>query len=311
MINNNIIDKNNNEPLLSIIVPMYGVEKYIKKCLMSIINQKYKNIEVIVINDGTKDKSAIIAKSIAEIDQRVKVYDFENGGLSVARNRGLKIAQGKYIAFVDSDDKVSQDMYKEMVYYLETNKTDFVKCGVTEFNGNKSRVFSFNYNDSLVLKEDLFDKYFDGMLWTCVWNAVYKADLAKKVLFPENVTHEDNYSSGMYLYFSKTVGVINKEYYWYRFNPQGISKNKLNKPLDKIIAINKLINDLKKDNYSNKKLYWKIAVEYYHFIRQNDCRYKVKFVRGSLYKFLIEYLDLRRKINLIFIIKRKGIRILY
>lgn len=85
MINNNIIDKNNNEPLLSIIVPMYGVEKYIKKCLMSIINQKYKNIEVIVINDGTKDKSAIIAKSIAEIDQRVKVYDFENGGAQCSK----------------------------------------------------------------------------------------------------------------------------------------------------------------------------------------------------------------------------------
>lgn len=304
----NKLEETLDEPLLSVIVPVYGVEQYIKECLESIQKQTYHNIEIIVINDGTKDNSAIIAKKLANQDGRIRVYDFENGGLSVARNRGLKIAKGKYIAFIDSDDKIAPNMYKEMVTYLEKYNTDFVKCGFVEFY--EDSIKSFTYDKSEILKKKLFDKYFDGILWTVVWNAVYKADLAKKVLFPENITHEDNYSSGMYLYLAKTVGIINKEYYWYRCNLQGISKGNIKKPIDKILAIDKLINNLKNYKDIDKRLYWKISVEYYHFIRNNDFRFKVKCIRKSLYEFLMTHLDFRRKINLMFIIRKKGIKIL-
>ena len=92
------------QPLISVIIPVYGVEKYIAQCLESVINQKYKNLEIIVVNDGTKDRSAEIAKEYAAKDSRIKVFDFENGGLSVARNRGLEIATGDYISYIDSDD---------------------------------------------------------------------------------------------------------------------------------------------------------------------------------------------------------------
>ena len=85
------------EPLVSVIIPVYGVEKYIGQCLESVINQTYKNLEIIVINDGTKDRSADIAKEYAKKDSRIKVYDYENGGVSLARNRGMDFSKGEYI----------------------------------------------------------------------------------------------------------------------------------------------------------------------------------------------------------------------
>ncbi|WP_302178527.1 glycosyltransferase family 2 protein [Phascolarctobacterium succinatutens] len=94
------------QPLISVIIPVYGVEKYISQCLESVINQTYKNLEIIVINDGTKDRSAEIAKKYAAKDSRIKVYDFKNGGVSLARNRGVNLANGEYIAYLDSDDWV-------------------------------------------------------------------------------------------------------------------------------------------------------------------------------------------------------------
>ena len=107
------------EPLLSVIIPVYGVEKYISQCLKSVIQQTYKKLEIIVINDGTKDQSALIAKEYACVDERIKVYDFDNGGLSVARNRGLEIAQGKYVAFLDGDDCIEPDMYLGLIQEME------------------------------------------------------------------------------------------------------------------------------------------------------------------------------------------------
>ena len=90
--------------LISVVIPVYCVEKYICQCLDSVINQSYDNLDIIVINDGTKDRSAEIAKEYAQIDNRIKVYDYENSGASIAHNHGLELARGAYISFVDSDD---------------------------------------------------------------------------------------------------------------------------------------------------------------------------------------------------------------
>ena len=117
---------NNVQPLISVIIPVYGVEKYISQCLESVINQTYKNIEVIVINDGTKDNSASIAKEYSKQDFRVKVYDFENSGLSAARNRGVSLAKGDYIAFLDSDDYVAPNMYEELINNALKTDADIV-----------------------------------------------------------------------------------------------------------------------------------------------------------------------------------------
>lgn len=186
-------------PLVSVIIPVYGVEKYIAQCLESVINQTYNNLEIIVINDGTRDRSAEIAKEYAAQDSRIKVYDFENGGLSVARNRGLEIATGDYISYIDSDDWIDLKLYEVLIDSALTNNADMVKYGVIETDESKETRFSFD-DAKIILNErkQAFDYYFQGMLWTIACNGLYRCDLAKKVKFPENIVHEDNYSSGLF-----------------------------------------------------------------------------------------------------------------
>ena len=131
-------------PLLSVIIPVYGVEKYIAECLESVMQQTYKNLEIIVINDGTVDNSAIIAKEYTCLDNRIKVYDFDNGGISVARNRGVAIAKGKYIAFLDSDDWIEPNMYRDLVEEMEKQQLDMIKCSVYEaYDDGSKRIIQF------------------------------------------------------------------------------------------------------------------------------------------------------------------------
>lgn len=287
------------QPLISIIIPVYGVEKYIAQCLESVINQTYKNLEIIVINDGTKDRSADIAKEYAAKDSRIKVYDFKNGGLSVARNRGLEIATGEYISYLDSDDWLDTKMYETLLETAMKNEADMVKCGIIETNGAAEEKITFS--DVKIINNEqhkAFENYFKGILWTLAWNGLYKRELAKKVKFPDNVVHEDNYSSGMFLYLSKKVLVIPFCGNYYRVNDAGISKGGMKKPLDKILAIIKLKQDLLKLGFADKKLDWKLSVEFYHFVRGwNDDLYRVVAMHKDLYEYVMSNIDVRRKIT--------------
>lgn len=286
------------QPLISVIIPVYGVEKYISQCLESVINQTYKNLEIIVVNDGTKDRSADIAKEYAAKDSRIKVYDFKNGGLSVARNRGLEIATGEYISYLDSDDWLDTKMYETLLETAMKNEADMVKCGIIETNGAAEEKITFS--DVKIINNEqhkAFKNYFKGILWTLAWNGLYKKELAKKVKFPDNVVHEDNYSSGMFLYLAKKVIAMPFCLNYYRVNDAGISKGGVKKPLDKILAIIKLKQDLLKLGFADKQLDWKLSVEYYHFVRGWNNMYRVVAMQKDLYEYVMSNLDTRRKIS--------------
>lgn len=298
------------QPLISVIIPVYGVEKYIAQCLESIINQTYKNLEIIIINDGTKDRSAEIAKEYAAKDSRIKVYDFENGGLSVARNRGLEIATGDYISYIDSDDWLDTKMYETLLDAAMKNDADMVKCGVIETNNDKEDEIAFSSTKIITNeKHEAFENYFNGMLWTLAWNGLYKKELAKKVKFPDNVVHEDNYSSGMFLYLAKKIVVIPFCGNYYRVNDAGISKGGVKKPLDKILAISKLKKDLFALGFVDKKLDWKLSVEFYHFVRGwNDNMYRVVAMHKGLYDYVMNNLDARRKLSFWLMCRKKKVK---
>lgn len=285
--------------LISVIIPVYGVEKYIAQCLESVINQTYKNLEIIVVNDGTKDRSADIAKEYAAKDSRIKVYDFKNGGLSVARNRGLEIATGEYISYLDSDDWIDTKMYETLLEAAMKNEADMVKCGIIETNGVAEEKITFS--DVKIINNEqnkAFENYFNGILWTLAWNGLYKNELAKKVKFPDNVVHEDNYSSGMFLYLAKKIVVMPYCGNYYRVNDAGISKGGVKKPLDKILAISKLKKDLLALEFTDKKLDWKLSIECYHFVRGwNDNMYRVVAMQKDLYEYVMSNIDVRRKIT--------------
>lgn len=300
------------QPLISVIIPVYGVEKYIAQCLESVINQTYNNLEIIVINDGTKDRSSEIAKKYAAKDSRIKVYDFKNGGLSVARNRGLEIATGEYISYLDSDDWLDTKMYETLLETAMKNEADMVKCGIIETNGAAEEKITFS--DVKIINNEqhkAFKNYFKGILWTIACNGLYRCDLAKKVKFPENIVHEDNYSSGLFLYFAKKVASIPFCGYYYRVNNTGISKGKVKRQLDKILAISKLRKELLASGFINKKLDWKLSVEFYHFVRGwNDDMYRVVAMQKDLYEYVMSNLDTRRKISFWWMGRKKKVKLI-
>ncbi len=177
-------------PKISIIVPVYKVEKYIHQCIDSILKQTFTDIELILVDDGSPDSCGKICDEYAVKDRRVKVIHKENGGLSDARNTGVKCAKGEYISFVDSDDWIAPNALEEALWQMLKNEVDMLKFGFIKTDGRKSKTVTFKENK--IFDKDLFGKYFDGVLWTIAWGTLYKAELAKKVLFPEKISHKEN-----------------------------------------------------------------------------------------------------------------------
>lgn len=180
------------EDLISIIVPVYKVENYLSKCLDSIICQTYKNIEIILVDDGSPDNSGNICDNYAKKDSRIKVIHKENGGLSDARNAGLKIATGQYIGFVDSDDYIEKDMFETM-YSL--SKRYNAEISIVSYNEWKNGMILNNmdsgeldvYNKTEAIKEILID----SKIQSYMWNKLFKKELFEDTEFPVGKNFED------------------------------------------------------------------------------------------------------------------------
>ena len=300
-----------NEKLISVIIPVYGVEKYIHQCLDSIITQSYKNLEIIVINDGTRDRSAEIAKEYARKDNRIRVYDYENAGVSVARNRGLDLAKGDYISFVDSDDWLNSDFYKKLADALETNDADIAKCSIIETDTVTEKIICFQKSKA---KEADFDLYFDkvGILWTVVWNALYKREIVMDVRYPAGVNFEDNYGSGMYIFKAKKVIELKDALYYYRYNTSGISKGIQKYPFDHLIMYSRLRNDLFKLGFTDKRMDSLVAAETFRLIRDRGAShmYRIKAIDKEWYEYVKDNLSLRRKLLLYYLLHKMHIDVI-
>ena len=311
----------NNVSLLSVIVPVYKVEQYLEKCVDSILGQTFKNIEIILVDDGSPDNSGVICDEYAKKDKRVLVIHQKNGGLSAARNAGLKAASGKYIAFVDSDDWIVPEMYEVLYNYAYKYDLDMVKCLVKEVNDlgegrlllpkNKAKIEVLTCNERI---GSHIKNYFEGVLWTIACNGIYKRDIAMKVLFPEGLCFEDNYTSGMYLFYAQRIMMIDKPLYYYRINQNGISKSRNKRPLDIAIVTLRLIKELEKQGLNDreifKKLNNKLARELFHFIRDYDIDvFSVKKIDRKIYYWIVKNLDIRRAINFKYLVAKKKIEI--
>ena len=179
--------------LISIVVPIYKVEKYINKCIESILNQTYKNLEIILVDDGSPDNCGKIADEYAKKDNRIKVIHKQNGGLSDARNAGIDIAKGKYIGFVDSDDYIEKDMYEYLINLINENNTDISICDFkyiyedeTVKRNKEQKVQNITLNKKEALIELLGNK-----IGNYAWNKLYKAELFKEVRYPVGRKMED------------------------------------------------------------------------------------------------------------------------
>lgn len=197
------------KPLISVIVPVYDVEKYLDICIESIVNQTYENLEIILVDDGSPDNCPKMCDEWSLKDSRIHVIHKENGGLSSARNAALDICRGEYISFVDSDDYIHVDMYQIMMDDMIKTNADVVKC--SRYICKNSDIFrrpsvseAKSYN-----QKEILDCYFYHKDDFCggVWDKLYKAEIFKQIRFPDGINSED------YYVYASIYNNIDKLYY--------------------------------------------------------------------------------------------------
>lgn len=274
------------DKLVSVIVPIYNVEKYLDKCIYSIINQTYKNIEIILVDDGSKDNSGIIANEWGKKDKRVKVYHKVNGGLSDARNYGIERANGDYISFIDSDDYIDKNYLFFLYECMDKYKSDISICG--RYAVYENGVKKCKYKESFEKKYDFVSAmremnrfyYFD--MSACA--KLYKIELFKNIRFPKGKLSEDYFV--MYKIFkeAKSISYTSKPLYFYLQRQNSISNNKkINE--DFIEAARQQMLDLEKSGYELERIVHIAYASSFLTVADFYIKQKVKFPKSKYEEF--------------------------
>lgn len=222
--------------LISIIIPIYKVEDYLDRCVQSILNQTYKKFEVILVDDGSPDRCPELCDEWAKKDKRIKVIHKENGGLSDARNVGMEMASGEFIAFVDSDDWISTFYLECLMNVMKETGCDIIECEILRtseknvqkdiFRVEEKKAVVFQTKDALkqLIQDECFHQY--------VWNKLYKRSVIRNILFEKGRTNEDEFWTYQVFGNAVTVGKVDIPlYYYYQRNTSimgtGYSLNRL------------------------------------------------------------------------------------
>ena len=244
--------------LVSIIVPVYNVEKYLKRCVDSITSQTYTNLEIILVDDGSTDTSGALCDELAKADSRIKVIHKENGGLSDARNAGIEIALGERIAFVDSDDMISPEYICAMNDFADISGCRIVQCGLRRF-ADISELSSDDTVDEFVIKSGEQIAADMQSIDVVAWNKLYEVSLFDDIRFPKGRIHEDLATTYKLFDKAETAGITRSRLYYYYVNESGITGSKI-KP-NKIALVD-------------------IYIEQYKYFSVNE-KYKAAAVRAA------------------------------
>jgi len=208
---------------ISIIVPVYNVEKYLRKCVDSILNQTFKDFELILVDDGSPDNSGVICDEYAKKDSRVRVIHKKNGGLSDARNIGIDAAKGKYIGFIDSDDYIDQNMYKQLYDSLMKNNADLSICGIFDVFDGRTPVKK-SEKELLLNRDEATLLIFHGNeISVHAVNKLYKRKIFDNVRYPVGKYHEDSYTIVDILDNCDTVAINSRQMYYYFHRNESIT----------------------------------------------------------------------------------------
>ena len=204
--------------LISIIVPIYNVEQYLDRCLWSIRKQTYSNLEIILVNDGSPDNSHLITDKHAEEDSRIQIINKENGGLSSARNAGIKQATGEYIAFIDSDDWIEHTMFEKLIESIQTHQSDIAVCDVrTEFEDGTLKAYLKQAPDypDCINTETYKDAFMAFDCFAC--NKLFKRSLftEHQILFPEGLLYEDIGTFPRIFFRIQNISLVREHLYHY------------------------------------------------------------------------------------------------
>ena len=266
----------NRNNLISIIVPVYNGEKYIKRCLNSILNNTYKNIELIIVNDGSKDSSSIICRKIEKSDNRVKYFEKENGGIVSARNYGINKAMGKYICFADQDDEIPPNAYEILYRNIKENNSQMC-IGSYKILYENTKINCFEINEDTIYdsKKKIVDNLivptienvnrkidninYKNIRWN-IWNCIYsKKSIDKyKIKFIKFIDYEDDLLFNLEFYKNAECISLTREtvYYW-RKNLKSTSNSKryIENYWNKAMNLRMYYLNLLKEIEINKKLY--------------------------------------------------------
>ena len=221
-------------PLISIVVPVYNVEDYLEECVESILAQTYPNIEVVLVDDGSTDGCPAICDRYAAENDRVKSVHRENGGLSAARNTGVKACSGDYVGFIDSDDYISPAFYEALYRAIEQSGAEMatLRCGVDFFDGERPElersveaVSEYELlTEEQYQKEVLYQKSWAGAVWR-----LYTRELVEKVYFPEGLYYEDDETAYRFARECRKIAVLKAtDLYAYRQRPTSIMRGTFN-----------------------------------------------------------------------------------
>ena len=287
--------------LITIIVPVYNVEKYIDECVQSLINQTYTYLEIILVDDGSKDKSSEICDKYARNDSRIKVIHKQNEGLGYARNSGLKIANGRYVTFIDSDDIADEKLIENLVRGILKSQSDTCIGGFKRVDSNGKVKFIERYTEDIYMENDVYDKLFTRMLGSApnkhdairmsVWNVLYSMEIIKKyhIQFPSEreFISEDIIWDSEYYKYARRVIVINSTAYNYRITPGSLTQKYKSDMLEKICVLyNEMCNRLPNDAIKISRLQRQFFVNLRACIKQE--RYSISNKRN---------IEIRQSIN--------------
>lgn len=268
---------------ISVIVPLYNAEKYLRDCIESILSQTFTDFECMLIDDGSKDNSLNICFEYAAKDNRIKVIQNEHKGVSYARNTGLKMAKGEYISFVDSDDEISDSMFETMVNHMDNNDYDIVQCGYDYImeDEKKSLPYTIESELEIVSGKDMLKKF--GLeyseIYFVLWNKLYKRSLFKNIEFPLGKLHEDEFVTYKIYYKTKRAVLLKDCMYSYYKRLGSITNTYSVNRLESFIEYNKLrINYFKKKDREifNSMLYVFYITLFQNYEMCNKARFSRK-----------------------------------
>lgn len=257
-------------PKVSVIVPIYNVEGYIEKCLETLVNQTLDDIEIILVNDGSKDNSALIAKKYLEkYPEKIVYLEKENGGLSDARNYGMPYAKGEYIAFLDSDDYVEKDMYEKMYEIAKKENSDMVECDFYwEYPDKKKEDIGKIYSG----KDEMLEK-----IRVVAWNKLIKREILEKtkIQFPKGYRYEDVEFTYKLIPYLEKVSFLKKPCIHYMQRQGSISNTQNERTKEIFDVLEHVIDYYKQNNFYEK---YKNELEYV-YIRYAFCSSLLRIVK--------------------------------
>lgn len=238
---------------VSLIVPIYKVEDDLEDCVNSLISQTYSNLEIILVDDGSPDRCGQIADSIALRDQRVKVIHKPNGGLSDARNAGMKVMTGDYVSFVDSDDMLEPEFIEQMLNLAKKYQAEMVVCRNSVFSKkdglvqqcDQENIVEKTFSSSEAIKTMLYQKEFD----VSSWGKLYRRDILEGVWYPKGLIHEDISTTYKAMVKCQTIAYTSKSLYRYQVRENSIENAKFTlKKMDCITTSQMMLDDIS-ENY--------------------------------------------------------------